>query len=511
MELYFTRKKTLEQGVMKMQKKKFNLSGSVALLISLLILLVFVPINLIISYYDKVYDLTPNRKYTLNPKTVEILDSTTDKHIDVYFLSELRYLQEVPEALPLYHTLTQLDERDNITLTCFNPDEDKELAESLDPSGTLGVEETDIFVKCGDTIKKIDYKKTFTYENSILNYNGEELLASAIYLCTENKLPVVYFVTGYGENTINDEYSVFADEIKADNYSVQELDLSSVDAVPDDACIVYLAGIKKDLSQADRDKLNDYIDNGGSLSVLVPPSDTKGRFENLEYLLAKFELTMYYNLISEANPSNQLTNNEAVQDSKYFRVSYPAFNDEYTVDLTTELNQLVLDGMYVAGISNTRSFGEITSDNAMIEKYPIIENLPNAQDSEEYTALSESKGGDKNTAEDAESQSNQPLELGYYSYNKQTGAKLILIGTDDIIATNSVTITTYGTRMLALFSNTWLYNSDVDMGIGSKANSYDMMHFSGDQEAESALRMFFIAPAVLAVMGVAVWLKRRYA
>ena len=40
-----------------MKKRKFNLSGPIAIVIALLILAIFVPINLIVSYYDKVYDM----------------------------------------------------------------------------------------------------------------------------------------------------------------------------------------------------------------------------------------------------------------------------------------------------------------------------------------------------------------------------------------------------------------------------------------------------------------------
>lgn len=83
-----------------MQKRKFNLSGPIAIVVALIILLIFVPINLIVAYYDKVYDMTPAGKYTLNPVTAELLDDTSDKEIEIYFTSQLRYLQQVPEYLP---------------------------------------------------------------------------------------------------------------------------------------------------------------------------------------------------------------------------------------------------------------------------------------------------------------------------------------------------------------------------------------------------------------------------
>lgn len=120
-------------------------------------------------------------------------------------------------------------------------------------------------------------------------------------------------------------------------------------------------------------------------------------------------------------------------------------------------------------------------------------------------------GGDDGTKEIAEGLSNEPLIFGFYSYNKQTGSKLYLIGTDDAISNDRWTNATTGTRMLTLFSNTWLYNSDIDMGIGAKSNSYDTLTFDDADDAAHTIRLFFILPALFALAGLAVWLKRRYA
>ena len=80
-----------------------------------------------------------------------------------------------------------------------------------------------------------------------------------------------------------------------------------------------------------------------------------------------------------------------------------------------------------------------------------------------------------------------------------------------MIDDNTLTYATYGTRMLTLFSNTWLYNSDIDMGIGAKSNSYDTLQFKDADAAAKTIRFFFIIPVVFALAGLAVWLKRRYA
>lgn len=503
--------------------KKFNLSGPLAFAIALLVLAVFVPINLIAAYGDKVIDMTPSGKYTLNPITEKLLDDASDKKLDVYFLSELNDLQEVPRYLPLYHTLTELEKHDNITLHAFDPNKNPDIIAELNPDNRFSVGSGDVFIKCEDTVKWINFKKIFQQDASgILEYAGEELIASAINVCTSGNLPTVYFLTGYSDKTMSGNYSGYADAIKNDNYAVEELDLSTVDEIPDKAAILYLAGPTKDISDSDRDKISAYLDQGGAISMLIPPCDTKGRFENIEYLLSKFEISMDYNIITEENSSYQLRDRDGEQSEYVFTISYPDYSqtNEYSENLTADINTLLQNdyNTYMPGISNTRTFREISSSSALIEKAPIMLNLPDtdpslAQNMEmlHYSNKSTAMGGDADTKKAAAERSYSEQVYGYYSYNKQSGAKLIVIGSDDIIDDNNFTPHIVGSRVLTLFSNTWLFDSDVSMGIGTKSNAYDTMSFHSGEEATAKMRIFTIVPIAVALLGVVVWLKRRYA
>lgn len=496
-----------------MQKKKFNLSGILAFVIAILILLIAVPINLIFTYSDKVFDMTPAGKYTLNPKTEQLLNEVSDKQIEIYYLYDysLSEFQSAPEYLPLYHTLDELSKRDNVELITFNPNEEAERASALDPSGILGINEGDIFVKCGDIIKKIDYHKLFqTTSEGISEYAGEELIAGAIKVCTSGSLPTVYFLTGHGEKSINDSYEMYAQQLKANNYDVQEINLDEEGAVPDNTAIIYLAGPTKDLTDKECELLSNYADNGGSLAVFASPCDTEGRFPNIEKLLYKFELGIDYNYVTESNSVNQLQNRDAKQSDNYFRVQYTPKTDDFTQDLTTDINYLIEQGDVIAGISNTRSVYEYSGDSEYIEKSPIIQNISDATTSS-YTTVSTAMGGDEWSKEEAEKLNGEALYFGYYAYNKQTLGKIILIGTTDIMDIDNLYTTISGTQYLTIFSNTWLYDTDIEMGIGNKSDSYDTMHFADAPEAESVLRIFTIVPVVIALIGVAVWLKRRYA
>jgi hypothetical protein len=500
-------------------KKKKDFSNTIAFVLAILVLIIFIPINLIVSFYDKGFDMTPSKKYTLSDKTKQLIADNSDKHIDVYYLSKLAYFHEADasEFLPLYHTLTQLDEYDNITLTCFDPNENASLASQLDPEGNLGTKECDIFVKCNNVTKKISSAKIFQQSSKgEKQYAGEELLAAAISICSSGSLPTVYFLTGHGENSINDRFSIYANQLKSKDYDVQELDLDKTGVIPDNAKIIYLAGPQKDITDKERDLLNEYADNGGALSFLIDPCDTKGRFYNIENVMEKFGLILDYNYVTESLPGNMLHDRDEKQVENYFRVEYPAgsrYNDEFTQDLTSDLNELISEGAYIAGIANTRSLTEIPEDSFLgasyTERSSIIKNV--IADSGEYTTVSKAMGGDDVTAQQAnELLSGMSLDFGYYSYNKVSGGKLVVFGTTSIIDSDVIAPSLSGSTMLATFSNTWLYDSDIQFGVGNKFNSYDRMTFKDKNEATSVMVAVYVIPAILAVVGVSVWLKRRY-
>ncbi len=501
-----------------MKQKKLNLSGTIAIVLAILILVILVPVNLIVSYYDKGFDMTPSKKYTLSDKTVQLLDDISDKHIDIYFLYKLEEFQraDATELLPLYHTLTQLDARSNITLTCFEPDENAALAKELDPEGIIGTAKGDLFVKCNGIIKKVGHAKFFQQgTDGVRQYAGEELIAAAISTCASGSLPTIYFLTGHGEKSITGSLETYAKQLKTNDYDVQELDLDKEGAIPSNAKIIYLAGPQEDISVKEKDLLCDYADNGGALSFLIDPCDTEGRFYNIEAVMEKFGLILDYNIVTETAPANMLQDRDSKQSENFFRVEYPAggqYNDEFTEDLTSDLNELISNGSYIAGISYPRSVTEIPEDSfpgaAYTERSPIIRNV--ADENGSYTTVSKSMGGDDVTAQQADEMlSEMSLDFGYYSYNKTSGGKMVFFGTTSIIDSDMISVSVSGSQMLALFSNTWLFDGDIQFGVGNKLNSYDYMIFKDASEATSVMVVVYVIPALLAVVGIAVWIKRR--
>lgn len=512
----------------KAKKKKINLSGPIAFVMAFLVLLIFVPINLIVVYYDDFYDMTPNKKYTLDPITINLVEDNKDKEIEIYFLEELRGLKEDPRSLPLYHTLIKLDSYDNVKLTCFNPDDDPALAKKLDPTGIHGTVRADIFVKCGDIVKKINKNMIFQNydeENRTSDYAGEEQIANAIQIVTNGSLPTVYFLTGHEEESIEDRYKDYADHLRANTYDVKELNLDEASAIPADAEIIYIAGPQKDITDNEKELLKGYLNNPvnpGSVSFLMSPCVTEGTFDNIEEILYEYGLTMDYNLVKETKDSNKNLDINGTQRPEFMRIHYMLPSEDLKVDLTTDVTTLCDEGGLSAGISNTRSVGRIPDDKfpqyEEFERASLIENIPGESETIDgmtsysgYTTESIAMGGDKSTAAEAERLTGEQLAYAYYSHNKTNDSKVILFGSTDMIDSENLSPSVSGTNMLSLFSNTWLYDTEVNVGVNVKKEAIDNMTFKDADEATTAIAITVIVPICVAIIGVIVWLKRRHA
>lgn len=89
-------------------------------------------------------------------------------------------------------------------------------------------------------------------------------------------------------------------------------------------------------------------------------------------------------------------------------------------------------------------------------------------------------------------------------------SKIVVFGdgsfmSDDYVSSEYLAVPTF----LFLSTITWMYNSDIDMSIADKEKTYDYMLLNSESEANSILYLFGAAPLVVALIGIAVWARRR--
>lgn len=485
-------------------KRTFNFSGLLAVILAVLLLAIVIPINLIVQYFDFKIDTTPSKMYTLTDKSIELLDSVKDKQIEMYVLApgvdDIEDFAEDDMALSLYYALKQYDEYDNIKITCFDPEERPELVEKLNSGSLYKLSSGTIFVKCGDFTHKITgiWNEITDSDGNVIEskYLGEDLIAGAIKTVTAGDIANIYFLTGHGEKTI-DNYNFFKSETKNRNYDLLELNLSAEDAVPDDARIIFICAPQKDITLNEQEKLMDYLEKGGNISFFLSPNDEEFRYKNIEAILDEYNIVMHYDRIYETN--SHLC---ASDDPTMIQVTLPEVSKDQTVDLTSAFS----DPSVIPYMPNSRSFGLINGKNTSVLETNSL--MQTTSTSSGYSSCSEPFGG---TEKDTEAESGC-FDLAFYSYNKSNNSKITVFGNADFFndenLSSAYTIIPY---YLSLSAVSWMYDSDYSLNIPDKNRSYDSMEFKSQEEADNTLKIFTVAPILVALIGVIIWWRRHNA
>lgn len=97
--------------------------------------------------------------------------------------------------------------------------------------------------------------------------NGEQALTSALLRLTTAHSPRIYFLEGHGEA----ELWEWPRLLRAEGYQQEPLSLATRPAVPADADALVIAGPRRDLTQAEVQMLEAYLEQGGRVAVFLAP------------------------------------------------------------------------------------------------------------------------------------------------------------------------------------------------------------------------------------------------
>jgi len=125
-------------------------------------------------------------------------------------------------------------------------------------------------------------------------FAGEAKLTEAVVKVMEETPARVYFLTGHGEQAISGApdkaLNEFVLELERDNYRVETLNLMGRRVVPDDCDVLVIAGPKATFQEMEVALLREYLERNGKLLVLLRPRVMGGNAENLDHLLADYNV-----------------------------------------------------------------------------------------------------------------------------------------------------------------------------------------------------------------------------
>lgn len=489
----------------KIRNTKNKIFTSFAWIIAVLILVIAIIINIVVAKLDFNIDVSVQKLFSLSETSVEYLDELDEQGIsvDMYLLMDMDELADDSSTRSLYRALVEYDQHDCVNLIDFNPNTEEAKLEEINPDGIYSLAVGDILLVNGQNKRHIvgnGMYNTNTYYDDSGNvteseefFVGENIITSGLKAVVDGYLPAVYFLTGHGEKAMDEHYSNLSSLMTSKNYKTATLNLSDVDAVPEDAEIVIVAAPTTDITKQERDKLSAYLDEGGSISVMLSPNGGEFDYDNLQLLLDPFCLEIDYDYVYETDSNYHVSGDNTT-------IQCNIVEQEEDSALYADISSLIASE-FITYMPKSRSFN-IDANNPNIQSVATGTLL-----SSTATAVGEPYGGtyDSDPIEGAE------LALAVYSEDKsRNNAKAALFGNAEFIDdTNIADVSYLSSYYVYLSSITWMANQNLDMGIGDKSAATDYLSLTED--TAYMLVFFFIAiPVVILIVGVGIWLKRRH-
>jgi ABC-type uncharacterized transport system involved in gliding motility auxiliary subunit len=437
----------------------------------LVVIAVVAVANILADRYNKSYDATANKRYSLSDQTAKIVKGLKQDAIITYFDQSNRF-RHAKDTLDQYANLSR-----KIHVDYVDPDKKPEVTREA------GVK------NYGSTLIQIGAKKEEAKSLS------EEDITGAFIRVLKNNTRSVCFVTGSGEHQIDDSdrngFSRLKDLLGKDEYTAKGIDLLQKAEVPSDCTVLVVAGPTRDYQQPEVDAIKKYVESGGRAFFMLDPPLKMGRSEiadndALTSLLASWGVSLDKDLILDLNPIGQLigVGPEVALVRDYN--SHPIVNDLKRT---------------ATGFPLARSLEVKNGDKTKVET--LLSSSPSTVATDKLNSSRVDPNDPKNKK--------GPMTIaaaGTYDTGKQNEqGRFVVVGSSSWAANSFVNFN--GNSDLALNSMNWLSSDEDLISIRPKPQDDRRITMTHGQLNLVRATSQFVLPLVVVVAWVSVWWRRR--
>jgi ABC-type uncharacterized transport system involved in gliding motility auxiliary subunit len=437
----------------------------------LVVLAVVVVANVLADRYNKSYDGTSNKRYSLSDQTAKIVKGLKQDATITYF-DQPRGFEHAKDTLDRYANLSP-----KVRVKYVDADKEPELARQagIKNYGTA-------VVQVGD---RKEEAKSVT----------EEGVTGAFIRDLKNNTRSVCFVSGSGEHQIDDSdrngYSQLKDLLGKDEYTAKAINLLQKAEIPNDCTVLVVGGPSSDYQQPAVDAIKKYVEDGGRALFMLDPPLKIGRSEiadndALTNLLQSWGVTMEKDLILDMNPIGQLVGlgPQVALVSSYD--SHPIVNEMKST---------------ATGFPLSRSLAVKNADKTNVQK------LFGSSDSSLATTNLSSPSVNPTDPKNRKG----PMAIaaaGTYNTGKENSqGRFVVIGSSSWAANSFLRFN--GNRDLALNTMNWLSSDEDLISIRPKEQDDRRITMTRSQLTWVRTTSQFLLPLIVVVAGASVWWKRR--
>lgn len=438
----------------------------------LVVVAVIVVVNVLADRYNKSYDATANKRYSLSEQTAKIVKGLKQDATITYLNQSTRF-REGKDLLDQYKNLSP-----KVKVEYLDPEKEPLRARQM---GLRNFVNTAV-VQVGD---RKEEAKSMT----------EEGITGAFIRDLKSNVRTVCFVTGSGEHQIDDSdregFSQFKQLLAKDGYEAKAVDLLQKPEVPGDCTTLVVAGPTRNYVQPEADAIKNYVENGGRAFFMLDPPLKMGRSpiadnDALTSLLQNWGVTADKDLILDLSPVGQIfgLGPQVALVSTYS--SHPIVN---------EIKRTA------TGFPLARSLDIKNGDKTNVEKL---------FDSSTSSLATTNLGSDRISVQDPKNKKG-PLTIaaaGTYNTGKQNSqGRFVVVGNSGWAANRFIDFN--GNSDLALNAVNWLSSDEDLISIRPKPPENRRVTMTQRQFNGVLVTSQFILPLIVVVAGFGVWWKRR--
>jgi ABC-type uncharacterized transport system involved in gliding motility auxiliary subunit len=427
--------------------------------------------NILADRYDKSFDATSNKRYSLSDQTAKIVKGLRQDAMITYFDQSTRF-REGKDLLDQYANLSH-----KVRVEYVDPDKNPQLAREA------GIR------SLGTAVVQVGSKKEEAKSMT------EEGITGAFIRDLKSNTRTVCFVTGSGEHQADDRdregLSGFKELLAKDSYESKAIDLLQKAEVPADCTALVVAGPTRNYEQPEVDAIKKYIEEGGRALLMLDPPLKLGRSEianndALTNLLQGWGVTLNKDLILDLNPIGQL-----------------AGLGPQVALVTTYSSQPIVSEMKgtATGFPLVRSMEIKDTDKTSVQK--LFDSSSSSLAANNLSSASVDVNDPKNKK--------GPLTIaaaGTYNTGKENSqGRFVVVGSSSWVANRFINFN--GNNDLALNAVNWLASDEDLISIRPKQQEDRRITMTRAQLNLVRVTSQFVLPLIVVVAGVGVWWKRR--
>jgi ABC-type uncharacterized transport system involved in gliding motility auxiliary subunit len=451
---------------LKARQTKYAAFATVYILI---VITAVVVANVLGDRYNKSYDATANKRYSLSGQTAKIVKGLKQDATITYY-DQSTHFQQGKDLLGEYANLSP-----KVKVDYVDPDKNPQAAREA------GIR------SFGTAVVQIGEKKEEAKGMT------EEGITGAFIRDLKSSTRTVCFVTGSGEHQLDDSdregLSHFKDLLSKDNYQSKTISLLQQADVPADCTTLVVAGPTRNYEPPEVDAIKKYVEHGGRALVMLDAPIQAGHStiadnDALGSVLQSWGVTPDKDLIVDPNPIGQLV----------------GVGPEVALVTNYESQPIVNEMKGTAtGFPISRSLEIKSTDRSRVQKLFDSSSTSQATTNLRTPAVNDPKN------------KNGPLTIaaaGTYDTGKENSqGRFVVVGSSSWLVNGFISFN--GNSDLALNTINWLSSDEDLISIRPKEHEDRRITMTRAQLSWVRATSQFLLPGFVIVAGISVWWKRR--